>query len=522
MTFAPANTPLVVAFYLRVSSEEQRRGYSMEAQREDLLRWAERMAWHVFAIYEDPACSGRTTEDRPGYLATMQTVRAGLVGAIVVADTDRLHRHVANEEAMYQELMRLGVKLFSLDERGEVDLDTARGRRDARRKAVDDAYYSERLSERTARGKRARAEAGLWNGHPSFGYCRGDCHTCADPNGPDYCPSHGGMPLGSGKYLVAHAKDGRGVLFGFELYATGEHTDASVAAALNAAGHRTNNKYTRKPNAKRQGGPGPFTKDTVRDMLQNETYLGFVKYKGELLPGKHPPLVSQALFDACQAVRRAKGRARQQAQGGGQARVYLLAGLLRCGECGAKLHSAASKTCRYYRCYKAIQEPGGCTQIYGARADDLETAIEQLVLALKLPPDWRRQVNGYLNGGPDLEGIERQRQLLEARLERLKRLYLEGDIDEAEYDAERDKTRRDLARLVTPEAVSVEAAAALLENFGLVWEQATLIEKKKILYEIFQKIVVRDKAIVEVVPRPAFVPLFNQFGRKENDRPSDP
>jgi site-specific DNA recombinase len=515
MTFAPANTPLVVAFYLRVSSEEQRRGYSMEAQREDLLRWAERMAWHVFAIYEDPACSGRTTEDRPGYLATMQTVRAGLVGAIVVADTDRLHRHVANEEAMYQELMRLGVKLFSLDERGEVDLDTARGRRDARRKAVDDAYYSERLSERTARGKRARAEAGLWNGHPSFGYCRGDCHTCADPNGPDYCPSHGGMPLGGGKYLVAHAKDGRGVLFGFELYATGEHTDASVAAALNAAGHRTNNKYTRKPNAKRQGGPGPFTKDTVRDMLQNETYLGFVKYKGELLPGKHPPLVSQALFDACQAVRRAKSHSSKTASDGRSPRVYLLSGLLRCGECGGKLHSAGSKQHRYYRCYRAFQEPGACSQFKGSRAAFLEAKIEHVIRQIQLPDDWRSQINGYLNGGPDLEEIERQRQLLEARLGRLKKLYVVGDMDEAEYEAERDAIRRELARLVTPDAVSIEEAADLLENLGLIWEQATLIEKKRILHEIFQKIVVRDKAIVEIVPRPAFVPLFDKFRKKE-------
>ncbi len=138
-----------------------------------------------------------------------------------------------------------------------------------------------------------------------------------------------------------------------------------------------------------------------------------------------------------------------------------------------------------------------------------------MIRQIQLPDDWRCQINGYLNGGPNLEEIERQRQLLEARLGRLKKLYVVGDMDEAEYEAERDAIRRELARLVTPDAVSIEEAASLLENFALIWEQATLIEKKKILHEIFQKIVIRDKAIVEVVPRPAFVPLFDKFRKKE-------
>jgi site-specific DNA recombinase len=507
---------LVAALYIRVSGEEQRRGYSMDAQKEDLLRWAERMGWQVHAVYEDPARTARYLEDRIGYRNMMQAVRAGMIDAIAVVDTDRLHRNVANEEAMYQELMRLGVKLFSLDERGEVELDTARGRRDARRKAVDDAYYSERLSERTTRGKKQRAQDGLWNGHPPFGYCRGDCHTCTDPNGPDYCLNYGGMPLGDGRHLVAHPKDSEGVRLAFELYATGEHSDTDVAVALNDAGYRTNNKYTKKPNPKRKGGPRPFTKDTVRDVLRNQTYLGLVKYKDELFPGKHPPLVSRALFDACQAVRKAKGRARKMARGGDRSRIYLLAGLLYCGECGGKLHSAASgRKHRYYRCYRSFQEPGACSQTSATRADLLEEEVELAILDLELPEDWQRQINGYLNGGPDLEQVERQRRVLEAKLERIKRLYIDGDLNDGEYRRERGKVRRELARLVTPEAVNIENAAAMLRNFSGIWDQATLVEKKKILHEILGRIVVRDKEIVELIPSPAFVPLFNRFRSKE-------
>jgi len=511
--------PLIAALYIRVSGEEQRRGYSMDAQREDLVRWSERMGWKVYHVYEDPAKTGRSIESRFGYQAMMEAARANLVDAIVVVDTDRLHRNVANEEAMHQELMQLGVKLFSLDERGEVDLDTARGRRDARRKAVDDAYYSERLSERTTRGKKQRAYDGLWNGHPPFGYCRGDCHTCTDPNGPDYCPNHGGMPLSDGRHLVAHPRDSKGVLLAFELYNTGEYTDAEIAATLNETGYRTNNKYTRKPNPKRKGGPRPFAKDTVRDLLRNKTYLGLVKYKGELLPGKHPALISQTLFDSCLAVRKAKSRAHKTTRGGKLARIYLLGGLLYCGECGSKLHSAASgQRYRYYRCYRAFQEPGACSQKRGIRADMLEAEVELMVLAAlapELPEAWQRQTNGYLNGGSKWEEIERHRQILETKLERAKRLYIDGDMNYDEYDRERGKINSELARLVPPDAVSLEKAANLIKDFGVIWDRATLIERKKILREILEKIMIKDKVIFEVIPKPAFIHLFAEHTKRK-------
>ncbi|UCC62402.1 MAG: hypothetical protein JSV36_16770, partial [Anaerolineae bacterium] len=86
-----------------------------------------------------------------------------------------------------------------------------------------------------------------------------------------------------------------------------------------------------------------------------------------------------------------------------------------------------------------------------------------------------------------------------------------GDIDSAKYELERDKIRRELSSLETPESVKIEEAAALLEDFPEIWKQASLIERKKLLQEIFDKIVVKDRQIVEVLPRPPFVPFFSNF-----------
>ncbi|MBP8973536.1 MAG: recombinase family protein [Anaerolineae bacterium] len=100
----------------------------------------------------------------------------------------------------------------------------------------------------------------------------------------------------------------------FEAYSTGRYTDAQIAELLNREGYRTTGNW----------GERPFTKDTVNRLLRNVFYLGHVKYKGELLAGQHPALISQELFDKCQEVW-GRGASKRRAYGH-QRRVYVLAG----------------------------------------------------------------------------------------------------------------------------------------------------------------------------------------------------
>ena len=49
----------------------------------------------------------------------------------------------------------------------------------------------------------------------------------------------------------------------------------------------------------------PFSRETIRLMLNNRTYLGQIEYKGsEVFPGKHEPLISQDLWNRVQEVRK--------------------------------------------------------------------------------------------------------------------------------------------------------------------------------------------------------------------------
>jgi site-specific DNA recombinase len=103
-------------------------------------------------------------------------------------------------------------------------------------------WYSQNLATETAKGKKERTAQGLHNNQAPFG-----------------------MSLNEQRELVPDKTELPGLRPAFEKYATGEFSDNDVARLLNRAGYQT--KTSR-----------PFSKESVRFMLQNRTYLGKIRY----------------------------------------------------------------------------------------------------------------------------------------------------------------------------------------------------------------------------------------------------
>jgi hypothetical protein len=95
-------------------------------------------------------------------------------------------------------------------------------------------------------------------------------------------------------------------------------------------------------------------------------------------------------------------------------------------------------------------------------------------------------------------------------LERLKRLFKFGDISEQEYKQERDELRARLRALKPPEMPDLEDAARLLENIGLIWDEATLKEEKQIVHTLLEAVYLdsEDGPVVSVKPKAEFRVLF--------------
>ena len=181
--------------------------------------------------------------------------------------------------------------------------------------------YLDVLRQETTKGKRQRARDGLWNGGVPYGYCKGLCSHCADPNGKDYCPDFGSADKSDGKTLVTHPIESTGVGLAFDWYQSGENSNAKIAEMLNAYDYLLPDGKTIRLRHKGSLGktsPGKFSKDTVRVMLGNVFYTGKVLYYGvdergrrqkrhaglaAVYPGKHPALVDESAFERAQELR---------------------------------------------------------------------------------------------------------------------------------------------------------------------------------------------------------------------------
>ena len=91
------------------------------------------------------------------------------------------------------------------------------------------------------------------------------------------------------------------VLSLFERYAYGSDSMSTSAGELNAKGFRTNgrSRYPDTGDGDESKGRG-FTNWSLRDILENQFYVGKVRHKDEYFDGLHQSLISQLLFDEVQ------------------------------------------------------------------------------------------------------------------------------------------------------------------------------------------------------------------------------
>jgi len=324
--------------YLRISSDEQVGNFSLDAQENAIRQWVAGQDGILVDTYIDEAHSGRTT-DRPAFLEMRRDARDGNFDAIVVYSFDRLARTFSDALAIkYLLRHEYRLKVFSVTEASE-DSDGEMGIIiEGVLESVAD-WYSQNLSRETSRGKKERARQGYHNNRAPFGMDKNDEGI-----------------------LIPHEENLDGLKMAFELYSCGEFSDNDIARELNDAGYRSTTGRR-------------FSTDTIRDLLRNRTYLGYVKYQpykknpdgsrsyaGEIqwFDGKHDAVISEDLFNLCQDIR--AERRSKRGKFSQDKKTYLLSDLVYCAECIekasddyayqslGKMRIEGSKKKTYFRC----------------------------------------------------------------------------------------------------------------------------------------------------------------------------
>jgi site-specific DNA recombinase len=260
------------AAYVRESTEEQGQGFSPDAQRQAIAKFAAENDLTIVGEYCDFHSGWRKADSRPEFQRLMADAAERRFDVVLVFHTSRFARNQV-EARRYKALLRerLGIRVVSVTQpMGDDPSDPSSFLAESIHEMFDE-YYSVSLSFWTRAGLAEKARQGHLVGQLPWGYVR-------DPDTSEAVPHPERAPLVRGM---------------FERYATGQESDRTMAAWLNAKRART---------AKGRA----FAKDTVREMLVNAAYCGYVtglRDQSREIRGRHEPLVPETLFDRVQEVR---------------------------------------------------------------------------------------------------------------------------------------------------------------------------------------------------------------------------
>ncbi|MEJ5171234.1 MAG: recombinase family protein, partial [Fimbriimonadales bacterium] len=333
----PADPQVRCAIYTRKSTDEglDQDFNSLDAQRESAEAYIlshKHEGWVCLPErYDDGGFTGGNME-RPALKRLLTDIEAGEIDCVVVYKVDRLSRSLLDFARIMETFEKHGVSFVSVTQ--QFNTTNSMGRLTMNILLSFAQFEREIIGERIRDKIAATRRKGKWTGgRPILGY--------------DVDRS-GGRPR-----LVVNAQEAARVREIFRLYLS---LGSLLLVVEELARRGWHNKVWKTRRGELKGGR-PFDKASLHALLTNPLYIGKIKYKGELHPGQHEPIVDAALFQQVQATLRRNGHS-----GGTWVRNKfgaLLKGLLHCAACGrAMTHTFTCKgkrRYRYYTCTRAIQ-----------------------------------------------------------------------------------------------------------------------------------------------------------------------
>ena len=385
---------MIAALYCRVSTAEQaQHGYSLEAQESLLRSYADQNGMVVYDLYADKgksankALSKRTELNRMLHDAELKKF-----DCILFKDITRWSRNSAQYYAVQDKLDRYGVYWLAV-EQPYLETKTPTGRFQVTVMLGTAQLESENTSQRIKFVMANRvANGGAISGTHDlpFGYMT--------------------VNTDQGKRVVKDPSAQSAVMDMFDYY------------------RRTQNQLATIRYMKEQYGI-TIWQASFSKILSNTMYYG--EYRGN--PDYCEPYLTKSEW---LDLKRRKPLYRTQKHNGN----YLFRGLLRCPICGRNM-VGRTKSYIYYVCPYHLSYHA-CEYSVWHRQDRIEAFLLE-----RIKPEldaYREKPQMKL---PKKDKCEKQQKSLLAKLERLKNLYIDGDISKDDYTKKRDAVRSELGKL---------------------------------------------------------------------------
>ncbi len=358
-----------------VSNEDERESGSISTQKLFLRNFCKENNIRVYDDYTDDGFSGATF-DRPDFNRMIKDIENKKINLIIVKDLSRFGR-LSSKISYYLEefFIEKGVRFIAVTD----DIDTGHietSEEMVQFKAFFNEWFLRDTSRKVRNGKKTRAKEGkVMTTYPTYGYKKD--------------------PLDNNHYIID--QDIAPIVRRIFMLARNGKTPTEIGKIL--TDERTlvpseicGNAHTRKDGIKRG-----WNRNTVKKILQNVTYLGWVSngntkkvnYKSKktlimpkedriIVKGMHTPIVDEETFNIVQDMIKSRTSTRVKSYD------WLLKGLVCCKECGKKLslvpQKHPNKTTFYLRCntYASNTQLGLCTPHSNNLEKVTDFVIEQI------------------------------------------------------------------------------------------------------------------------------------------------
>jgi site-specific DNA recombinase len=312
----------------------------------------------------------------------------------------------------------------------------------------------------------------------------------------------------------------------FEMYSTGEWTVRTLLDELTPKGLGS------RPTPKRPS--RPISISAFHELLRNPYYIGIVDYRGVRYDGKHPPLISQRIFDEVQRILEVQNYAGEKKR----KHHHYLKGSVWCGCCGSRLivtnaRSRSGQIYPYFTCIGRQRNPNSCTQ-RAVLIDHVEELVAEYYTRFQLGHDLRLETEqtileqmAALRENEVLERdrlVRRQRKLLAERGKLLEAHYAGAiplELLKAEQERISNQLQRIEERLSSTDIKYLEAektlkrALELSETLAQAYREASPSLRRLMNQALFERLIIdADESATGTLNDP-FALLMEAAGRTD-------
>ena len=401
--------------YTGVFTSMQVEGYSLDAQKDKLRKYADYQEMSIVGEYSDEGKSGKSVEGRPQFKQMLVDIESGKdnVDYVLVFKLSRFGRNAADVLSSLQKMQDYGVNLICVED--GIDSSKDAGKLMISVLSAVAEIERENILVQTMEGRRQKAREDRWNG--------------------GFAPY--GYQLVNGELIIAE-DEAEIIRIIYDKFVNTTMGMAAIAAFLNNSGYK---KKLRQNNTI-EG----FSTSFVKGVLDNPIYCGklafgrrknekisgtrneyhIVKQKDYLLSdGIHEAIISEEMWN--QAHRKRQETGVLQVKTHSPLHEHILSGIIKCPVCGSGMYGNVNrkkhpdrgyyKDYFYYACkHRKLVDGHRCTYKRQWNEDRINAAVEEIIRKFVKNPKFEQEIRKQIGSSIDTSELDRKYDGLKDRL----------------------------------------------------------------------------------------------------------